>query len=333
VKRIGLVLGAGGSVGMAFHGGVLAALEEATGWDPRTAEIVVGTSAGSLSAALLRRGLSSADLRAMSEGGDLSDEGAVLASMGQPHRPRTRPAAFVGVRRPAQPSVARRLLRPWSLNPLALWAALLPEGPVSTDALSSGLDLAADGRWPGQPLWICSVRLRDGRRVVFGRPGSPRAPLGQAVAASCAIPGFFRPVAIGGDRYVDGAVGSVHNLDLLAGERLDAVVVSAPMSYAGRRPPLALDTGLRQVVRIQLEWEISRLRRRGIPVVTVAPTRRVVATMGVDAMDARRRGAVSRQAALATLAWVERTGLTEVLGTAGGARRPGATVGSEPPAA
>jgi len=47
-SKVGLVLGAGGIAGGAFHAGVLAALEEATGWDPRRAALVVGTSAGSI---------------------------------------------------------------------------------------------------------------------------------------------------------------------------------------------------------------------------------------------------------------------------------------------
>ena len=45
MTRVGLVLGGGGIVGMAYHGAVLAGLEDATGWDPRDAEVVVGTSA------------------------------------------------------------------------------------------------------------------------------------------------------------------------------------------------------------------------------------------------------------------------------------------------
>src|SRR6516165_6415165 len=60
--RIGLVLGAGGVVGHAFHAGALAALADETGWDPRRAEIVVGTSAGSVAGALLRAGFSARDL-------------------------------------------------------------------------------------------------------------------------------------------------------------------------------------------------------------------------------------------------------------------------------
>ena len=45
MKRIGLVLGAGGLTGQAFHAGVLRALVEATDWDPRGASIIVGTLA------------------------------------------------------------------------------------------------------------------------------------------------------------------------------------------------------------------------------------------------------------------------------------------------
>ena len=59
---IALVLGAGGTVGHAFHAGVLTALAEVCGWDARRADVVVGTSAGSVVAALLRAGMPPADL-------------------------------------------------------------------------------------------------------------------------------------------------------------------------------------------------------------------------------------------------------------------------------
>ncbi len=64
MTRIGLVLGAGGTVGQPYHAGVLAALEHDLGWDPRTAEIIVGTSAGSVTGTLLRLGVPASDLAA-----------------------------------------------------------------------------------------------------------------------------------------------------------------------------------------------------------------------------------------------------------------------------
>ena len=48
MTRIGLVLGGGGVVGQAYHAGVLAVLEHDLGFDPRSADVVVGTSAGSI---------------------------------------------------------------------------------------------------------------------------------------------------------------------------------------------------------------------------------------------------------------------------------------------
>ena len=65
-------------------------------------------------------------------------------------------------------------------------------------------------------LWIVAVDLDVGRRVVFGAPGRRPSTVGEAVEASCAIPGYFAPVTIDGTRYVDGGVHSTTNGDLLA---------------------------------------------------------------------------------------------------------------------
>src|SRR4051794_24014559 len=78
--RIGLVLGAGGATGHAFHAGVLSALAERTGWDPRTADVIVGTSAGSGVAAMLRVGLPASDMAARASGQPVSAEAARLVS-------------------------------------------------------------------------------------------------------------------------------------------------------------------------------------------------------------------------------------------------------------
>src|SRR6059058_1589607 len=64
VTRVGLVLGAGGVVGQAYHAGVLAVLEHDCGFDAREADMIVGTSAGSVTGTLLRLGVSSGDLAA-----------------------------------------------------------------------------------------------------------------------------------------------------------------------------------------------------------------------------------------------------------------------------
>ncbi|MEY3361780.1 MAG: hypothetical protein RL531_1499, partial [Actinomycetota bacterium] len=55
---------------------------------------------------------------------------------------------------------------------------------------------------------------------------------GRSPRTRSAIPGYFRPVEIGGHHYVDGAAYSATNADLVLGLRPDLVIVSSPMSVA-----------------------------------------------------------------------------------------------------
>jgi NTE family protein len=303
--RIGLVLGAGGSVGVAYHGAVLAALEDVTGWDPRQAEIIVGTSAGSITASMLRAGVAATDLVRISEGLPLSEEGTRLAEVGRPHRPRPKARDALQWRPMADPvGVVHGVLNLRTRPIGGLLAACMPAGGISTDAISRGIDAVFDGKWPDEALWLCAVALRDGKRVAFGHGRAPDATVGKAVAASSAVPGYFRPVSIGGRRYVDGGVRSMTNLDLVAGASLDLVIVSSPLSQASARPALAADTLMRQTLRAGLRAEVAALRRTGVPVVPIEPDRRIAQTMGLNPMDARPRGAVSRVTRVQVARWL-----------------------------
>lgn len=320
--RIGLVLAAGGSVGVAYHGAVLAALEESTGWDPRTADLLVGTSAGSITAAILRAGLPARDLAAISEGTTLSEEGARLAAMGRPRRPRPRAAHALSFRPVADlPAVLHAATHPWSSPLRRLVVAALPAGGIPTTAISEGIDTVYDGRWPSEPLWLCSWDLRSGRRVVFGQPGAPAASVGQAVAASSAIPSYFQPVSIGGRRYVDGGVHSMANLDLAAHAGLDLVIAVSPMSSASPWPALSPAALMRQPMRARLRAEVDALRATGVPVVAIQPGRSVAASMGLNPMDAAKRVAVSEAARAGVRRWlrdgVEGRRLARILSAAG----------------
>ncbi|MBP8211063.1 MAG: patatin-like phospholipase family protein, partial [Ilumatobacteraceae bacterium] len=158
--RVGLVLGAGGVAGGAFHAGVLAALHEATGWDPRHAGVLVGTSAGSIAAASLRAGLSCADMLARAQDLPLSAEGRAIMQAVGPYRgppplrvaPRRRSAAQLAA------TVGRAAARPFAAPPWALLTGLLPEGSVSTDMIVQGVGGLFTDAWPTEPLWICAVR-------------------------------------------------------------------------------------------------------------------------------------------------------------------------------
>jgi NTE family protein len=297
MSRVGVVLGAGGIVGGAFHAGVLTALREVRGIDARDAEVLVGTSAGSVAAAMLRAGLSPDDMLRRAEGKPVSAEGSRLlsrAGVGPPPTSMLRPERPSRLRMSAPEVLARAARRPWQARPGAIAAALLPAGTVPTDMITQGLGAFFPDRWPERALWICAVRLTDGRRVVFGRDEAT-ASVGEAVAASCAIPAYFQPVEIEGTRYVDGGAHSPTNADLVAGRNLDVVVISSPMS-ASTGPRLALDTGARAFFRAYLQREARRLRREGTKVIVLEPTGADLDVMGINAMDPGRRAAVARQA-------------------------------------
>lgn len=322
MASIGLVLGAGGMVGHAWHNGVLAAISEATGWDPRRADVVVGTSAGSMVATMLRAGISAEDLYATSTGGRLSPEGvAALREAG----PRARAAAGAmrvlpsGRYSPASAAlVARAALRPWQLRPGLFLAGMLPRGTNDTAHMGDLARALHDSQWPSAPLWLCSVVLGNGRRVVFGRDelGGP-IDIGKAVEASCAIPGYFRPVEIGGRDHVDGGVHSPTNADVVAGLGLDLVVVSAPMSLdraAVRRP--AFDRMVRIGHRMSLQREVAVVRGPHTEVVTLQPGIGDIAVLGPGSrsMDPSLGRAVAERARETTL---RRLGSERLAGIAG----------------
>lgn len=313
---VALVLGAGGIVGQAWHAGVLDAFQQELGWDARRADLVVGTSAGSVAGALLRAGIGAPDLYARITGGPMTAEGReVFRRAGTGPRPPMMPPprmAGAGGRRPASLGLlARSALQ---LRPGLFLAGALPRGGVDAALIENGVGgLHPDG-WPAAPFFVNAVRLDDGVRVVFGRPGSPAAGVGLAVSASCAIPGYFSPVTIQGREYVDGGVHSPTNADLAAGA--DLVVVSSPMSLdssALRRP--GAESVLRIGHRASLRRELVGLRRRGTPVVTFQPGPADLAVMGGTAgsMDPRRREPVARQARDTTLRRLRTPRLREAL--------------------
>jgi NTE family protein len=139
---------------------------------------------------------------------------------------------------------------------------------------------------------------------VFGQEGAPVAGVGLAVAASSAIPGYFEPVCIGRHRYVDGGVCSLVNLDLVAGLELDLVIVSSPLSQASPSLLAAPTSFVRRPLRARLHAEAAELRRAGTPVFLVEPGATVTASMGLNPMDAARRGAVSRATTRAVGEWL-----------------------------
>lgn len=297
--RVGLVLGAGGVQGGAWLTGALQALASGTGWDPASAEYVVGTSAGSMIAALLVSGVPPWFMVAHSAGERFE---GLTDAQGRPAASADRSAGAVfrlhrGIPRPGPGSwglMASALTRPSRRSLSGVACGALPAGLVSTEPLKETVRRVASAQWPSSPhLWIVACDYANGRRTVFGRPDAPPAELADAVAASCAIPGFYRPVDIAGRRYVDGGLWSTSNLDVLGREEPDVVICLNPTSTLHPARAWSLGDRLAEAMRSNagrmLGREARRLRQSGIPVVIVQPTREDLAVMGPNLMSRRNR--------------------------------------------
>jgi NTE family protein len=306
---LALVLGAGGLTGQAFHLGVLTALSDLAGFDGRTADVVVGTSAGSLVAAALTAGFTPQDQAAFLHGDDVSPQGRKLLRdlrMQAASLPMLAAEAAVARRRgPLAPgSLLAAARRPWGVRPGAVVSGLIPAGRNTTEGIRRGTSHLHGRDWPGSRLRICAVRARDARRVVFGSPHAPEVDVATAVAASCAIPGYFSPVFIDGQPYVDGGAHSPTNADVVRRDEPDLVVISSPMSFGpgGIRTPDAL---VRLAVRRYLAREVRLLRRRGATVVVFQPSAQDLGAMGVNPMKLVRGPSVVETAAATVRARLE----------------------------
>ena len=283
-----LVLAAGGIVGEAWMAGVLAGIEEATGIDFRRTEQLVGTSAGAIVAATLAAGRSPRRPPA-SPPHDEADDGApasLLAAAAE-RAASTAASAVLTLTGPlAAPLVAAAA--PAGALARALVLARVPPGRASLDDLRDSRALR-DARFDGR-LRVVAVDRATGRRVVFGAPGAPHAAVGEAVAASCAVPGVYRPVRIGGREYVDGAVWSPTNLDVAAagrGTEILCLSVFAAPPPALPAPLAAICAGARAIEAV----EARIVRRRGAHLRIVGPDARSAAAIGGRLMDRGRAAA------------------------------------------
>jgi NTE family protein len=75
-------------------------------------------------------------------------------------------------------------------------------------------------------VFVTAVDVDNGRRVVFGPGYEESVPISQAVAASCCMPGLFRPYRIGGRYYLSGEVVRTLSADLAVAAGADVVIIS-----------------------------------------------------------------------------------------------------------
>ena len=231
-----LVLGGGGTGGIAWETGVLLGLAE-SGFEVLDAiEHVVGTSAGSAVGAQVLSGLSIEELferQVSAEHGEVFPEfDAALAA-----------SVFSALLSGAPlDEVARR-----QIGATALTAPTLPP-EVRRAVIEWRLP---SHEWPATHLQITVVDCDTGELVVFTRDSG--VSLVDAVMASCAVPAMWPVVTLGGRRYTDGGIHSAVNAHLAEGA--PRVLAVAPLSGPLGRASLA---------------ELDRLRASGSRVALIS---------------------------------------------------------------
>jgi NTE family protein len=264
---------------MAYHAGVLRALEEVGGIRPDDADLVVGTSAGSMIGAMLRSGLSTEDLYRASLGEhpdiglERDDASPWEAAWESPFDVARR---VIGSLYVLQRSVLRFPMPPL---PAALRRAF-PGGLFTIAEAEDTLSSVIPTTWPERPLWLVTVDVRTGRRVVLGRRTPPRTDLHTAVKASCAIPAFFTPQRVGRRTLVDGGVHSTTNLDLATKVQPDLIIAVVPMGWDRDDPPGLGERIARSHAHRALAREVDQARSEGAEVVLLQPTRRDLRAFG-----------------------------------------------------
>jgi NTE family protein len=296
--RWGLVLGGGGVLGAAWLIGALAAVERSRGLDARDAQLIVGTSAGSVVGGLLAAGVGVPDLLAHQSGRPLTDGplAGLTLDTEQAAGPALPPRPALRLGSPGMLRNNRGHLR--DLPPTTLLAGLMPPGRGTMTGVRELIEAVVPaGEWTGHPGFrAVAVDYDTGRRVAFGAPDAPSAGLSEAVLASCAIPSWYRPVQIGGHRYVDGGVWSATNADLLAGAGLEEVIVLAPMASLHYDTPADWLSRLERTVRISVTRrclaEARQLNAEGCTVTVLGPGPADLAALGHNPMAPGRRRSV-----------------------------------------
>jgi NTE family protein len=251
-----LVLGGGGATGRAWEVGLLKGLRD-LGVDLTEADLIIGTSAGSVLGTRLRAGQSLDTL--------------YQAMLAPPSAPAVAPAHAVDAAyfqetmslwagRDTSPALRIEVGR----RALAAPHVLSEEAAVQQRAATLGTE------WPSRPLQITAVDVEDGTTRLIDR--SQGVPLARAVAASTALPGLMAPVSIGDRRYMDGGVGGTH-LDAAIGYGLVVGVT-----------PSAGPTTAR---------EIEQTRAAGSRVLNFAPDEAAREAPGADSRDPSRLAATA----------------------------------------
>lgn len=254
-----LVLGGGGVAGVAWELGILAGLHDA-GVDISDADIVIGTSAGSVVGAQITSGT--------------NIESLFAAQLIPAEQSKERSVEFDATRlmEAFSEAIAGGSFDPKTIRArigaYALKAPTIPEAERRA-IIESRLPVK---EWPHQRLLIVAVDTETGEEYIMDRESG--VSLVDAVAASCAVPGIWPPVTIAGHRYMDGGMRSATNADLASG--YERILILNPL-------------GENAEFMGGLNAEVTALQQDGSQVLVIGPDAASVTAISANPLDPATR--------------------------------------------
>ncbi|MCW2847344.1 MAG: patatin-like phospholipase family protein [Marmoricola sp.] len=258
MTRTALVLGGGGITGIAWELGILKGLADA-GVDLSQADLVVGTSAGSVVGAQITTGQTLDDLYATQLEPADHEIGAELSRFTMLRL--VPPMLWPGTQEKKLKRVGKVSMKAHS-----------PGGEKRIGVIRSRIGTVD---WTHRDLKVTAVEAETGEFVAFDRNSG--VDLVHAVAASCAVPLVWPAVTINEKHYVDGGMRSTANVDLAAGA--DVVVVIAPLPQA-----------FSKATSIRAQLASTGAARTAV----VTPDERALLDIGKNVLDPAKRADAAR---------------------------------------
>jgi NTE family protein len=259
-RKRALVLGGGGVAGVAWELGILMGFYDA-GVDVRGADIIIGTSAGSVVGAQIASGT---DLESLFTSQltpvEQTKERKVEFDAVQMMEAFSQAVAGAG----PDPQAIRARIGAYALAVLTVpeaerRAIIETRLPVHT--------------WPKPRLLIVAVDTETGAEYIMDQTSG--VALVDAVSASCAVPGIWPPVTIAGHRYMDGGVRSATNADLAHG--YDRIVILNPLGANANFLGADIDSA------------VAALEREGSQVLVIEADTASTTAIGLNPLDPATR--------------------------------------------
>ena len=259
-KTRALVLGGGGVAGVAWELGILMGLHD-NGVEVREADIIIGTSAGSVVGAQIASG---------------TDLDRLFAAQFTPvAQSKERSVAFDTTQ---MMEIFAQAIAASGMNPKAIRARIgayaLSAPTISEAERRTTIEARLpDHTWSSRHLVIVAVDTATGEERIIDRASG--VSLVDAVAASCAVPGIWPPVTIAGKRYMDGGMRSATNADLATG--YERVLILNPLgenaNFFGVGPAS----------------EVTVLKQQQSQVLVIAPDASSTTAIGANPLDPATR--------------------------------------------